>query len=796
MTVAVNTAATLDLAPFTSGGATGVGVVSAPANGVVTVSGTAVTYTPAANYFGADTFTYAAFNGAGSSAPATVTVTVSGRPDPSQDAVVRGVLRAQADTAKRFARTQISNIQRRMESLHLGSGSGEKSVAAGFGVGRGESPNQDSAFAPGRDPFTTARAALRPGAGLSDMYVMDNTSSGRGLVSRTTSSYGMGREDYASLSPALMPASFMTTLADLAGSGSLNLSTSGRADGIAAQGTGLWLGGSLNFGTRDNTGDSNGLRFTTDGLTVGLDHRFNDKLALGASVGYARDKTRIGEDGSHSHSHGTSIAIYGSYSPVRNIFIDGLLGYGGLSYDSQRYVAAVTDFARANRKGNQWFGSIAAGYEHRQDGFLLSPYGRLDFGIDRLKRVTETGAGPNALTYHDQTLRSLDLSLGLRAETAHQANFGWVVPRLRVELRHAFEGDRTATIGYADQPAGPLYSAAGLTSNHNWVLVGFGSDFILRDGLKLGIDYQTLRSSGPDHSHSVRFWLSKDLDGKGLPTGLVASKLFDDPVRVEAGLSWDNNLNRARDASEKISDRIYSINISQGMFFPLADHVRVVASGFVSGDKLYTYSGLDRLSGGISGELQYRTSGEFDAVTFGLFGRANLDEYSSNLRSGHRYSLGLNARHALTDRIDIFAALARNFRNARSEVFDARDSSVRFNLDYSLAQNGSLYFGGEYRRGDMVTSAPSASIAYADLAKVSVADDAYGSAALIAHRYEAKTTIWTLGYNYPLGARDSLDFSWRYARSTPTAQIDPLLYPGGNSAYSARLYSIAYLMRF
>jgi hypothetical protein len=30
--------------------------------------------------------------------------------------VVRGLLRAQSETAKRFARTQISNIQRRMES--------------------------------------------------------------------------------------------------------------------------------------------------------------------------------------------------------------------------------------------------------------------------------------------------------------------------------------------------------------------------------------------------------------------------------------------------------------------------------------------------------------------------------------------------------------------------------------------------------------------------------------------------------------------------------------------------------
>ncbi len=786
MTVRLNTAGTLDLTPFTSGGATGVIVVSPPARGAVTVSGTTVTYTPAANFSGADAFTYSSTGPTGTSAPATVTVSVGG--DPSLDAVVRGLLRAQADTAKRFARTQISNVQRRMESLHLGSSTGT--------AARADGATAANAFAQTRDPF--AIAGLMPRAGLNDAG--GNGSSGLGLLARPPGTAGGRRDhrdDIVGVAPALLPSSFMTTLASVATTGALNLSSSGRADGIAPQGTGLWLGGSLNFGTRDHTADSNGLRFTTDGLTAGVDHRFSENLALGVSVGYARDKTRIGNDGSNSNANGTSIAFYGSYSPARNVFVDGLIGYGGLSYDSRRFVAAASDFARADRKGSQWFGSVAAGYEHRQDGLLLSPYGRLDFGVDRLKRATETGAGLNALTYHDQTLRSANVSLGLRAETAHQTSFGWALPRLRIELKHAFEGDRAATIGYADQIGGPLYSVTGLNSNRNSVLVGFGSDFILRDGLKIGIDYQTLRSFGPDHSHGIRVWVSKELDGKGLPTGLVASKLFDDPVRVEAGLSWDNNLNRAREASEKISDRVYSINVSKGMVFPLTDHVRVIASGFVGGDKLYVYTGLDRLSGGVSGELQYRTSGEFDAVTLGLFGRATVDEYSSNLRSGTRYSLGLNARHSLTDRIDIFGAVAKNIRDARNAVFDTRDYSVRVNLDYSLAQNGSLYLGGEYRRGDTVTSGTSP--VYAQLAKASAPDDAYGAygpAGLLAHRYDATATIWTVGYNYPLGPRDSIDLSWRYARSTPTKQVNPALYPGGNSAYSATLYSIAYLMRF
>ena len=121
MTVPLNVATTLDLRScmFPAFTPTGMSVLATPAHGSVSVSGTQATFTPANNYFGTDTFTVVGyFNGGGVSSAGVVTVTVTGRPDPSQDATVTALLTAQADTAQRFARAQISNIQRRMESLH------------------------------------------------------------------------------------------------------------------------------------------------------------------------------------------------------------------------------------------------------------------------------------------------------------------------------------------------------------------------------------------------------------------------------------------------------------------------------------------------------------------------------------------------------------------------------------------------------------------------------------------------------------------------------------------------------
>jgi uncharacterized protein with beta-barrel porin domain len=774
LSVPVNASATLDLAPFITGAVTGVAIVSAPAHGTATASGTTITYTPTRNYFGPDAFTYAAFNNTGSSAAATITVTVTDRPDPSKDANVIGLLSAQARAVRRFSRAQISNFHRRMESLHRGA----PDAPAGGATGYSRSPVQASSgsgdssrLAVHADPI--ARVAGAEG-GLQSLLSEDSR---RGLQSNPL------------LNSVISAASSQSL--------SLSLGSNGASGGSGyGDATGLWIGGNLTFGTREPTNDGSSMRFRTDGVSFGIDHRFTDRLAIGLGVGYAHDRTDIGTDGTQSRSSGGSIALYGSYQPTRNTFIDALIGYGDLKHDTDRYVAAVDDFARANRKSDQIFASIAAGYEFRKDGMLLSPYGRIDYALDRLKPATETGAGPNALTYFDQDVRTLQLALGLRAESRHAMNFGWVLPRLRLEVKHDFQGEDAATIAYADQFSGPHYSVMPTGMKRNALLLGVGSDFLFRGGLRLGIDYQLQTAFGPDRSHAVRLWLAKDLDGKGAPMPAYSSaKLFDDPVRVEAGVMWDDNLTRARETADKLSDHIYLLGVSKTTFVPITDYTRLIVRGFLDGEKPYRYDGLDRVSGGVYGELQHRTSENFGAPTFGVFARALAEDYHSELRGGYRYSLGLNLRQALTDRIDAFGAIARNVRDAEHAVFDTHDYSARLNLDWSLAGRSTVYVGGEYRRGDTVSTGPFSAQSI-DIAESFAQDDGFRRGTLFAYRFEAKTFIWTLGYNFPLGPRDSIDFSWRRAESKPTSSGSGIYGNVGDARYTANQVSLVYLMRF
>ncbi len=278
-----------------------------------------------------------------------------------------------------------------------------------------------------------------------------------------------------------------------------------------------------------------------------------------------------------------------------------------------------------------------------------------------------------------------------------------------------------------------------------------------------------------------------------LSTAAHSQAVSENPLHVEAGITWDGNVNRARQAGDKLIDRVYSLNLGKGLALPLGVHARIVFSGFAQADKFGRHSRLDRFGAGGQAELQYRATGEFSAPTLGLLGRLAFDEYAGSLRSGHRLAIGITYRQALTDRIDLFGALTGNRRNAENAVFDGRDTSLRFNLDYALWRSGTVYLGGEYRRGDVVSSLPQ-SPSYAGIAKAFAPDDAFGVTLLTAYRFAAKTTIWTLGYNWVIGPRNALDLSLRRVESKATRSPGGI-YSGSNT-YIANQYSAAYLMRF
>lgn len=278
------------------------------------------------------------------------------------------------------------------------------------------------------------------------------------------------------------------------------------------------------------------------------------------------------------------------------------------------------------------------------------------------------------------------------------------------------------------------------------------------------------------------------------PSALLADESLD--VRIDATFTADDNVTRARAASDKLSDQSFGVTLNKSVefLFPESPHVRGLVNGSLGGEKFQTYNGLSRIVLGFQGELQYRASAEFDAPTFAVFLRASREEYESTLRDGFRYSTGVSVRKSLTDRIDAFGALAVNKRDGKSIVFDNEDRSARVNLDYSLSRNGTIYLGGEYRTGDTVSTAPATLLAI-DIASAVVLDDAFTDPQRLAYRLDARSILATLGYNHAFGEGQAFDVSVRWVRSTPTA-TPGWLAPGTTINYFATQLSVSYLIQF
>ncbi|MBE7184515.1 MAG: autotransporter domain-containing protein [Methylobacterium mesophilicum] len=411
-----------------------------------------------ANASGQTVASYTLSNQFATSAPATVTFTVAARPDPSQDAEVTGLMSAQVESTQRMARAQIKNFRDRLEQTH----DEETRQQGSFGItlGGGES-RDDSPVA------AYAEEAARLGSDPATLAILGYANDGKQIA---------------------LPSETQTR----------------RRFGNAA----FWAGGFVNFGSRENDGVA--LDQTMVGISAGMDYRFSSQFVGGVGFGMGRDKSEVGDADTETSTQAYSGAVYGSYSPFANIFVDGLLGYSHLTFDSQRTVTDQDLEAEGTRSGNQVFGSLTLAYEHKQNGWLVSPYAGYEGSWSRLDSYSEDGAGVFNLRFGEQAITTASALIGLRLEKELVRPWGTLTPKGRVEYSHDFDGSSRVNLGYADLGDDlPFALDADVFSKDN-ITLGLGLDAQFETGWGLGLDYNTeLGTNGNAQDHRIEAKVSK-----------------------------------------------------------------------------------------------------------------------------------------------------------------------------------------------------------------------------------------------------------------------------------------------
>ncbi|MDX8450143.1 putative Ig domain-containing protein [Mesorhizobium sp. VK3C] len=459
-------AVVVDLTKDASGGPfTGASLVSVPppSAGTTSLNGYQMTFTPTATFHGTATVTFTLSNAYATSAVTAITIEVVERPDPTLDSEVMGILNAQTAATRRFATSQIGNFQQRLEGLHDSDDGQEPTDSLAFVQGIvlsfdstcGKSDLVPQGESCGRNQATDPNWPFKS-------YLDDNTTAG------TPGSFGSGSFGHSKVT--------------------------------------IWTGGSINIGDRDG---ADGFKFQTSGLTAGLDYRFTRDLAMGVGVGYGRDVSDIGDNGSRTTGKSYTTALYASYHPGQTFFIDGLAGYQWLSFDSQRYLTSGGGFVTGERDGGQWFASVSAGGKYQVENWLISPYARLDVARATLDAFTEDGDPASALHYGEQDISTTTGNLGLTLNYKYPVSFGVVSPQLRLEYQHDFQGDSEITMNYADMFGGPFYHTSIDGMGRDRFMLGLGVNVQTTQDFALRLEYRGLFGSDGDSDNGFLVNLGK-----------------------------------------------------------------------------------------------------------------------------------------------------------------------------------------------------------------------------------------------------------------------------------------------
>lgn len=508
---------------------------SSPAHGHVVASGQTLVYTPANGFIGTDTFAYRSGTAFAMSAPATVTVTVTR--EGSTGVLSRTVTALPGATVT----VDLSSIQPGIASASLSGLSPGQAAEVSLspqGVLSFTSQPSFHGLAQVSATLTTNGGAILPVSVLvlvSSQPDPSKNADALGIVAAQVEQarrFAQGQLDniqgrLESLHDRLHDAPVV--------SNRLALNVNGRAvpmsarPGIGAAGTetdtaqaspvvaadhGIrtWLGGQASFGSFDARRGGSGFDSDTVSISTGADVRVGEHGLLGMAFGYSHDNSDIGREGAHSTAQGYSAAIYGSVQPGEGMYIDLVIGGGGLRFDSRRMDADSARQLAGRRTGQQWFGSVTTGLAYRTGVWSWSPYARASWSLSSLNGFAENGPVTSALSYGRQLVRSSIGAVGLRISGESERAWGTLAPRARIEVGHDFQGESRMLLTYAQIPSAGEWSvmSSPYSANGTRVQVGLGLDLGFSGGWSLGSEYSYLVQPHM-RDQSIRLTVNKSL---------------------------------------------------------------------------------------------------------------------------------------------------------------------------------------------------------------------------------------------------------------------------------------------
>jgi outer membrane autotransporter protein len=293
----------------------------------------------------------------------------------------------------------------------------------------------------------------------------------------------------------------------------------GSADGM--RGLSFFVTGDFQSFGKETTSLETGYDRETWGATAGADYSFSGLAVLGLALTYnhAKGWYDVGGGGFDIDTYGAT--LYGSVFPIKNLFIDGYVGYNRKEYDSDRRIniniahggtssIGVAGAALGTTDGDEFKAGVNAGYDFLFRNLTVGPRVGVNYRENTISGFTERGATGTELTFLHQNQTSLTTVLGVYSSLAFSTAIGVVIPQVTAEYLHEFENDQKFyKFRFAQDANANTFRYVLDAPDRDYFNVGAGVVLVLPNGLAPFVNYRELLGYQHQTNHTftagVRF---------------------------------------------------------------------------------------------------------------------------------------------------------------------------------------------------------------------------------------------------------------------------------------------------
>lgn len=281
---------------------------------------------------------------------------------------------------------------------------------------------------------------------------------------------------------------------------------------------GFFVTGIYTDTARDQTRVEVGYDAELKGGMMGIDYRLNDKLLVGIAGGYNVEDADFDGDAGHLDTDSTNIILYGNYIPLKNIYVDGYMGFTDINYTSKRFTSTglVTDTLTGHTDGSQYTAGLTTGYDWHYGPLAIGPQVKLDYSNTHINNYSETPlfnfgpAGDLSMKFGDQTIHSLTSNVGFQTSYAQSFSWGVLVPHSRLYWVHQYKDEsRDIRSVFTIAPDRGILKTSTEKPDRNYMVFGGGVSTVMTHGVQLFADYEATFSHNFLHIWTATFGFRK-----------------------------------------------------------------------------------------------------------------------------------------------------------------------------------------------------------------------------------------------------------------------------------------------